>query len=234
MRVEIWSDIACPWCYIGKRRFEAALARFPERDDIEVVWRSFELNPSAPRVVEGDYATRLAAKYGASRPQAEGMIRSMTETAADDGVELRFDRIRPGNTFDGHRLLHLAAAHGFQDALKEQLLRAYLTEGEAIGDPATLRRIAVGVGLDDAEVAAVLASESYADAVRADEAEAMDLGISAVPSFVVDRRFVIPGAQPVDVCLATLEKARAARALTVVRPTGPAGDAGCDGDSCTT
>ncbi|MEO5860662.1 MAG: DsbA family oxidoreductase [Pyrinomonadaceae bacterium] len=118
LSVEIWSDIACPWCYVGKRRFEAALAAFPQRATVEIVWRAFELDPAAPRALpEGlSYAVRLAKKYGTSAAQAEGMIQRMTQVAAADGLDFRFDLIRSGNTFDAHQLLQLAARQGPQDA----------------------------------------------------------------------------------------------------------------------
>src|SRR3954468_711170 len=141
VHVEIWSDIACPWCYVGKRRFEAALAAYEHRDEVQVTWRSFELDPSAPREREHDGATHLAEKYGTSRDEALAMQERMTAAAAGDGLEFRFDIARGGNTFDAHRLVHLAAAHGLQEALKERLMRAYLTEGELIADHAVLARL---------------------------------------------------------------------------------------------
>ena len=196
MHVEIWSDIACPWCYVGKRRFEAALAGFEGREDVEVTWRSFELDPGAPRVRAVDAATHLADKYGTSREQAEAMHENLAQLGAQDGLELRFDRVRGGNTFDAHRLVHHAAGHGRQDAMLERLMRAYFTEGGAIGEPATLERLATEAGVDAAEV---IAGDAYADAVRDDERTAAALGITAVPFFVVDRRLAVAGAQPADV-----------------------------------
>lgn len=209
LTIDAWSDIACPWCYVGKRRLEAALARFEHRDHVELHWRAFELDPSAPRVREPevDYVGRLASKYRATRGQAESMIRNMVDAAAEDGIEMRFDRIQPGNTFDAHRLLHLAAERGLQPELKERLLRAYLTEGEAIGDPETLVRLAADAGLDVDEAEGVLASDAYEREVRAEEAEAADIGITGVPSFVFARRFMVTGAQPPDTLLHILERA---------------------------
>jgi len=173
LRIDVWSDIACPWCYVGKRRLEAALAEFPHRDAVALVWRAFELDPSAPRDLGATppYAARLARKYGSSVAEAQQMIERMTATAAVDGLDFHFERIRPGNTFDAHRLLHLAHERGLQDALKERLFRAYLGDGEPIGDPATLVRLAGEVGLDTGEAAAVLAGDAYAREVRADEEE---------------------------------------------------------------
>jgi predicted DsbA family dithiol-disulfide isomerase len=196
MQVEIWSDIACPWCYIGKRRFEAALADFDGRDEVQVTWRSFELDPNAPRERPVDAATHLAQKYGRTREEALEMHSRMTETAAQEGLRFRFDLARGGNTFDAHRLLHLAEAHGVQDALKERLLRGYLSEGEPIGDPAALEPMAVDVGLPREEVQEVLSSDRFAAEVREDERTAAALGISAVPFFVVDRSLAVSGAQP--------------------------------------
>jgi predicted DsbA family dithiol-disulfide isomerase len=196
--VEIWSDIACPWCYVGKRRFEAALAAFAHRDEVAVTWRSFELDPQAPAVRSVDSATHLAQKYGMSRDEALARQRSLAEVAAGDGLDMRADLARGGNTFDAHRLLHLAKADGVQDAMKERLMRAYHTEGERIGDAETLRRLAVEVGLPEGDVRDVLATDRYAADVREDERTAMSLGITAVPFFVVDRRIGAAGAHPPD------------------------------------
>ncbi len=232
MKVEIWSDVVCPWCYIGKRRFEAALARFPHREEVDLVWRSFELDPSSPPSDEtaGTYVDRLASKYGRSHADAQGMLDTMTATAAGEGLDFRFDLARPGNTFEAHRLLHLAREHGVQDALKERLDRGTFTEGLPSSDHAALGALAVEVGLPAAEVDEVLGSQRYADAVRADEAQARAYGISGVPFFVVDGRYGISGAQPADLVLQALEQAWAERSpLTLVA----AGDApSCDGDSC--
>ena len=227
MHVEIWSDIVCPWCYVGKRRFEAALARFEHRDEVTVTWRSFELDPSAPRERDVDGATHLARKYGTSRAQAEHMQAQMTEVAAGEGLDFRFDRARAGTTFDAHRLLHLAEAHGRQDAVKERFLRAYLTEGEPIGDPPALQRLAVDAGLPEDEVREVLATDRYADAVREDERTASGLGISAVPFFVVDRAIGASGAQPAELLLELLRRARPEPALEVVADGAACGPDGC-------
>ncbi len=230
MRVEIWSDVVCPWCWIGKRRFEQALAQFPHRDEVEVVWRSFELDPSAPAERAGDLAHHLADKYGVSRAEAQAMIARMTETASVDGLDFRLDIARSGNTFDAHRLLRLAADRGLQHELKERLFAAYLTEGRAIGDRDTLLAVAKEAGLDVAEARAVLDGDGYADAVRADEAEAAALGITGVPFFVFDRRYGVSGAQPAGLLREVLDRVWAESApLTVV---GSGAAAGCEGDSC--
>ena len=232
MRVEIWSDVVCPWCYVGKRNFEAALGRFEHRDEVEVVWRAFELDPSAPVERHGDYASHLARKYGMSVDQARKMIETMTATGARAGVALDFDRARPGNTFDAHRLIHLAGERGGQDAVKERFLRATFTEGEPIADRDALLRLAVEAGLPEDEAASVLESDTYAAEVRAEESLALELGISAVPFFVIDRTYGVPGAQPPDVILKALERAWE----KTTRPLELAGDTeaapGCDGDAC--
>ena len=206
LRVDVWSDIACPWCHVGKRHLEQALDRFPHRDDVDVLWRAFELDPSAPRELDAEipYAERLAKKYGSSREEAEGMIRRMTETAAKDGLDFRFDRIHPGNTFDAHRVLHLAHDRGKQDAVKERFFRGYLSDGQAIGKPETLVRLAAEAGLDAEEVRATLASDAYALDVREDEEEATELGIRGVPFFIVGGRYAISGAQPAEILLRAL------------------------------
>jgi predicted DsbA family dithiol-disulfide isomerase len=232
VKVEIWSDVVCPWCAIGKRRFDEALAGFAHRDEVEVSFHSFELDPDAPPAQEGDLADHLAAKYGVSRERAEEMHRQMTETALADGWEFHFERARRGNTFDAHRLLHLAADRGVQEAVKERLFRGYFTEGEAIADHATLVRLVAEAGLDADEAAAVLASDRYADAVRADQRQAQAYGITAVPFFVVDRKYGVAGAQPADALREVLETAWAeSHPGRVLTPAG--GDAAaCADGSC--
>jgi predicted DsbA family dithiol-disulfide isomerase len=207
LKIDVWSDIICPWCAIGKRRLEAALARFPHRDDVEIVWRAFELDPSAPAVREGDNATRLAEKYGRTRAQAEAMIQSVTDTAAKDGLDFQLMRARSGNTFDGHRVLHLAAQRGLQDAVKERFFRGYMSEGQAIGEHEVLVRLASEAGLDAEEVRTVIASDRYAREVREEEETARRLGIHGVPFFVLAGKYAISGAQPADEILRVLEQA---------------------------
>jgi predicted DsbA family dithiol-disulfide isomerase len=228
MEIEIWSDIACPWCYIGKRRFAAALGRFEHRDDVRVTWRSFELDPAAPAEREGDRAARLAEKYGMSVEQARAMERQMTETAAAEGLDFRFDIARSGATFDAHRVVHLAAEHGLQDAMKERLLRAYFSEGELMSDHDTLVRLATEVGLDQDQVREMLAGERFADEVRADELTAARLGISAVPTFVIDRSIGASGAHPPDALLELLHEGFSRREPAPVIAGGEA--CGVDGD----
>jgi predicted DsbA family dithiol-disulfide isomerase len=209
LRVDVWSDLACPWCYVGKRRLESAIGRLPSPGDVEVVWRSFELDPEAPRVrrARTSYAERLARKYRASLDQANAMIARMTSVGAAEGLTFRFDRVRPGNTFDGHRVLHLARERGVQAAVKERLMRAYFTEGEAIGDRKALARLSGEAGLDPDEVRRVLAGDAYADAVRADEGEARRHDVHAVPFFGIADAYGLTGAQPVETMHASLLQA---------------------------
>ncbi len=205
MRIDIWSDIACPWCLVGKANFDIALAEFAH--SVEVVWHSFELDPGAPAVKEGDYAELLGRKYGASTAGAQGMIATMVATGKAAGVTLDFSNIKPGNTFDAHRVVHLAQDRGLQGVVKERFLRGYLAEGAAIGEHEDITRLAVDAGLDEAEVRQVLASDAYAVAVRDDEQRAMELGCSGVPFFVMGGRVAVPGAQPPATMLRALEKA---------------------------
>jgi predicted DsbA family dithiol-disulfide isomerase len=214
LSVEIWSDVVCPWCYIGKRRFENALAQFEHRDEVEVRYRSFELDPSAPTQVDGPPAERLASKYGISVEEAASSQAQLTAMAAAEGLEYHLDRTRGGNTFDAHRLLQLAADRGVQPDVKERLMRGYFTESEPVGDHETLVKLAAEAGLDADEARAALQSDAYAEAVREDEMLAQRIGIQGVPFFVLGRRFGVSGAQPAELMLEALE--RSWEALTVV------------------
>jgi predicted DsbA family dithiol-disulfide isomerase len=207
LEVDIWSDVVCPWCYIGKRRLESALARFPQREEVTVRWHAFELDPEAPAEATGTAAERLAEKYGTSLEQAQEIQAQMTALAAQEGLDFHFERARAANTFDAHRLLQLAGDRGVQTAAKERLMRAYFSEGERVGDRETLVRLGAEAGLDPEEARGMLASDAYGQAVRADEALAARLGIRGVPFFVLGRRFGVSGAQPADVLLEALEKA---------------------------
>lgn len=207
LQVEIWSDIACPWCYVGKRRFESALAGFPHRDAVVVTWRSFELDPRAPRTHDEPALQLLSRKYGVPIEQAQAMNQRLTDTAAGEGLVFRLEDVKVGNTFDAHRLLHFAHALGLRDALSERLFSAYLGEGAALGDVETLVRLAAEAGLDAEAARRVLDSAQYADAVRAEEAEAAALGVSGVPMFVLDRRYGVSGAQSANVLRGALQQA---------------------------
>jgi predicted DsbA family dithiol-disulfide isomerase len=207
MKVEIWSDVVCPWCYLGKRRFETALASFPHSEQVDVVYRSFELDPSATSAVTTPTIELLATKYGMSVQQAEDAQRHMEQRAAQDGLTFHMDGLRSGNTRDAHRLLHLAEARNRQPQLIERLYRAYFTDRASVFDHASLTNLAFEVGLDQDEATAVLTSDAYGDAVAADEAMARSLGATGVPFFVIDRRYGISGAQPAEAIGQVLERA---------------------------
>ncbi|MGR7024327.1 DsbA family oxidoreductase [Geodermatophilus sp. URMC 62] len=219
MRIEVWSDVVCPWCYIGKRRLETALARFPHRDEVEVVWRSFQLDPSIPEGQTHPTLPALAAKYGRPVEEVRAMMRHVEETAAGEGLQYSLADGVSGNTLLAHELVHLGAERGLQAQTKERLLRAYFEEGRPVFDVDSLAALAVEVGLDEAEVRAALADHRYRPAVLADAATAQQLGATGVPFFVVDRRYGAAGAQPADVLLQLLERAWAERA-----PVASAGD----------
>ena len=206
MKVEIWSDVVCPWCYVGKRNLEAALAEFPHADEVTVEWRSFELDASTPQQMDLSMDEVLQRKYGMSPDEATAANRQMTELAAKVGLEYHLDNVQIGNTFDAHRLIHLADTQGLGGAMKERLLAAYFTEGRSVSDPAELARLGVEVGLDRARVDTVMAGDEFGAEVRADEAQAVELGCTGVPFFVVDGKFGIPGAQPPDVLLRLLNR----------------------------
>jgi predicted DsbA family dithiol-disulfide isomerase len=230
LTIDIWSDIACPWCYVGKRRLEAALAEFPERASVEIKWHAFELNPAAPRVSnDGPYAERLAKKYGMSVRDAQARIGHLTELARKEGLAFDFEHIRPGNTFDAHRVVHLGAVRGREGAVKERLLQGYLCEGAAIGERDVLVRLGEEAGLDAEEIRATLASNDFADEVRADEAQARELGISGVPFFVLGGQYAVSGAQPVELFSKALAQAQGELARVLAEATE---GAACGPDGC--
>ncbi|GAB3782514.1 DsbA family oxidoreductase [Nocardioides ungokensis] len=232
MRIEIWSDVVCPWCYIGKRRLETALAGFDHRDDVEVVYRSFELDPSAPRHGHELTTGVLARKYGRSEAEMRQMQQQLIELAEDEGLAFRlFDNVHT-NTIDAHRLLHLALETGgpaLQGELKEQLLAAYFVRAEDVGDHDVLQAAGTAVGLDEVRVKEVLVGEDFADAVEADIAQARAYGATGVPFFVVDQKYGVSGAQPAEVFAQVLE-----RAWADSRPTLEMADGGqvCGPDGC--
>lgn len=228
MRVEIWSDIACPWCYVGKARFEKALAAFPHRDGVEVVHRSFELDPGRAKGDTGQVLPMLMNKYGMTEEQAREGERRLGENAAAEGLDYRTEGRDHGSTFDMHRVLHLAKERGRQDELIGLLYRANFAEERSVfADDERLVELAVEAGLDEAEVRAVLADPGrYADDVRADEREAAELGANGVPFFVLDRTYGVSGAQPAEVFTQALEQAWGSRS-----PLTTLADAG-DGEAC--
>ena len=235
MRIEIWSDVVCPWCYIGKRHLEQALADFAHRDDVEVEYRSFELDPSAPQVPVETTVESLAKKFGTDVAGARELMTRADGAAAAAGLHFQHADTPHARTVDAHRLLHLAKDAGrpveLQAPLKEALLAAYFARGESMGDHAVLRRVAVASGLDAARVDEVLASDEYADAVRADIAQARAYGARGVPFYVVDRTYAVSGAQPTEVFAQLLERAWAESHPPLEVVGGATADA-CGPDGC--
>lgn len=233
MRVEIWSDIACPWCYVGKARFDKALAAFPHRDRVEVVHRSFELDPDRAKGDTQPVLTMLTRKYGMSQAQAEAGEDNLGALAAAEGLPYRTRGRDHGNTFDLHRLLHLAAERGRRDELLALLYRANFAEERSLfteGDE-RLVELAVEAGLDADRVREVLADPgAYAEEVRADEREAARLGATGVPFFVLDRAYGVSGAQSAEVFAQALAQAWGDR--SVPEPAGEQDAGVCDPDAC--
>jgi predicted DsbA family dithiol-disulfide isomerase len=214
MRIDIWSDIVCPWCYVGKRRFERALAAFEARDEVQVVHRSFQLDPARPKGQTQKRREMLMAKYRLTVAQVEGLDARMEQTAAAEGLEYHLGDGVTGNTLDAHRLLHLAGERGGQDAVLERFYRAYFTEGRSLFDDASLTVLAVEAGLDEGDVHDVLQGDAYATAVANDVREAQTLGANGVPFFVFDHRFGVSGAQADEVFSQVLARARENRVLS--------------------
>jgi predicted DsbA family dithiol-disulfide isomerase len=210
MLVEVWSDVICPWCYIGKRNLEAALAEFEHADRVEVVWRAFELDPQAPKDSVADLASSLASKYGTDRDGALAMMDRVASVAEGVGLHYRFDLAHRCNTFDAHRVIHLAldlGGPGLQGAVKERLLQGYFTEGADLSDHATLSALAVEAGLDADTVTKLLDSDDLTEAVHSDEAQAHEFGIGGVPFFLVAGAGGVSGAQPPERLLQMLRNA---------------------------
>lgn len=209
MRVEIWSDIMCPFCYIGKRRFEAALAQFPEKEGITVEWKSFQLNPSLKSQPGKDIYDYVAEMKGQSREWSLAVHDQLAGTAKEAGLTYNFEKAVLANSFDAHRLIQLAKQYGRGDAAEEALFHAYFTDGKDMSDHETLLELGTGIGLDKDEVAAMLQSHDYAAAVNKDVDEAQQLGIRGVPFFVLDRKYGVSGAQQVDAFSQALQQAYA-------------------------
>jgi predicted DsbA family dithiol-disulfide isomerase len=209
VRIDIWSDLVCPWCYVGKRRFERALAQLPNGNDIQVVHRSFQLNPVLQKGKTINRREMLKSKYGWSEPEAESMDTRMEQTAGAEGLEYHLGATGvTGNTGDAHRLTHLALERGIQDAVVERFFRAYFTEQRSLFDPDSLVELASEAGLDPAEIRRVLQGSAYADAVAADVQEAKTLGVNGVPFFVIGKRYGVSGAQPTELFIDVITRAR--------------------------
>lgn len=233
MKVEIWSDVVCPFCYIGKRKFEKALQEFAHRDEVEVVWHSFELTPDFQPIPGQNSYESLAANKGISVAEGKSMSDYVTQAAKEVGLAFHFDRAIPANTFKAHQLLHFAAAKGIQDQAKERLFYAYYTEGQNIGDPDTLVKLATELGLDADEARHALHTDAHAEAVRRDEHHAQQINVRGVPFFVFEDKYAVSGAQPSELFAEVLEKVHAefkpAQPTLVSVGDGPAcGVDGCD------
>jgi predicted DsbA family dithiol-disulfide isomerase len=207
MTVEIWSDVMCPFCYIGKRKFETALSQFGGRDGVEIVWRSFQLDPTLKTDTTQSVPQSLAEKKGWSPQQTAETIAYVTNMARTVGLEYHFDKAVVANSFDAHRFTHYAKSQGKQDDAEEQLFAAYFTRGENTADHQTLARLGAAIGLDPNAVLAVLSTNQFATEVQDDIDLARQFGISGVPFFVFDRKYAVSGAQDASVFLQTLETA---------------------------
>ncbi|MFE3973605.1 MULTISPECIES: DsbA family oxidoreductase [unclassified Peribacillus] len=206
MKVEIWSDYQCPFCYIGKRRFEEALKQFENKAQVEVSFRSFELNPEAERDINMSQNEMLAKKYGMSHADVEANNQNLTQQAKELGLEYHLDKVVLTNSFDAHRLMHFAESKGKENEMNELLFKAYFTEGKHIGDHATLVKLAEEAGLDKSEAEAILSGTAFTAEVRGNEQEGSQLGITGVPFFVINRKYGISGAQSTEAFLDTLKK----------------------------
>lgn len=231
MKVEIWSDYVCPFCYIGKRRFEAALQQFAYKDEVEVRYKSFELNPQAKRDGNPGTIDMLVAKYGMSREQAIANTNQISQQAKALGLDYRLAEAIQTNTFDAHRLAHYAASVGKLEEMTERLLKAHFVETLHIGKADVLADLAAEIGLDRSEAVRILAEGEFADEVRKDQQEAAQLGIRGVPFFVINGKYAVSGAQSSGLFLEVLQKAWAERSpLTVIGNTDESemcNDSGC-------
>lgn len=235
MEVEIWSDFACPFCYMGKRHFERALSQFEAGNDVHVTYRSFELDPNAPLHPRTSIHNLLAEKYGMSVDQAKALNDQVTQRAAAVGLTYHMDTMILTNSFDAHRLTHFAAEHGKMPEMAERLFQAYFTDSRHIGDRQTLAELAGDVGLSTAEALNALNSDEYSQAVRWDEQQAKQLGVRGVPFFLINQQYAVSGAQPVEVFLEALQKAAGdERAGSVEDGSGSkkTESSACDDETC--
>ncbi|NBD27627.1 DsbA family oxidoreductase [Paenibacillus glycinis] len=235
MKVEVWSDIACPFCYIGKRRFEAGLEKFAHKEEIEVEYKSFQLNPAAEKHPKHDAYGLVAEKYGISREQSVSMHENLVNQAAELGLTYNFEHAIPANSLDAHRLIHFAGRYGKRTEAAELLFKAYFTDAKHIGEIDTLTGIAAEIGLDPKEAEAVLASDEFKAEVEAECHEASMLGANGVPFYVINRRYAVAGAQSSDVFLDVLNRTWAEeKPLIFIDPSSTESNTGqvCTDDSC--
>ena len=229
MRIDVWSDILCPFCHLGRRHLQLALEQFEHGSEVEVVWHSFQLDRTAPAVDDTPAVDRVAAKYGIPREQMVAQHERMAADAAAVGLDFQWQRLRGGNSYDAHRLIHLARALGREDEVTERVMRAWYSEGESIGDPETLVRLAIEAGLPEDAVRSLLAGDDHGIDVRTDLALASQVGITSVPTFVLDQQYGVTGAQPVDVLLGAVRQVWELQG-TEPEPVAEAG--GCGGGCC--
>lgn len=207
MQVEIWSDIMCPFCYIGKRKFEAALEKFPKKNEVEIIWKSYQLDPNIKEQPGKDIYSYLAEAKGQSLEWSKKMHENVVNMAKSVGLEYNFDKAVIANSFDAHRVIQLAKKHGLGDAIEERLFKAYFTEGKNFADHETIAAIGEEVGLDRKEILSLLNSNDLADNVHSDIEEGMRLGLRGVPFFVFNRKIGVSGAQDSEIFLQALEEA---------------------------
>ncbi|MGG4396105.1 DsbA family oxidoreductase [Paenibacillus thiaminolyticus] len=231
MKVEIWSDVACPFCYIGKRRFEEALSQFGHGDKVEVIYRSFQLDPNAEQHPTKDAYTAIAEKYGVSREQSIAMHEDIVRQGKEAGIDYQFDAMIMTNTMDAHRLIHFAGQYGKRDKVAELLFKAYFTDGKNVSEKDTLLAVAAEAGLEREAAASMLESEQFTSEVEEEMREANQLGCRGVPFFVFNRKYAVGGAQQPEMFLEVLDKAwKEEHPLTVLTPEG--GEGLCTDDSC--
>ncbi|GAA2174804.1 protein disulfide isomerase FrnE [Arthrobacter parietis] len=231
MHIEIWSDVKCPWCFVGKRRFEKALAEFPHRDSVEVTWKSFQLDPTLPEHYDGTEQQYLSERKGIAPEQVRQMWNQLTTSAADVGVNFDFDSVVVGNSFPAHRFLHLAKSLGHGNEAKEAILSAHFEQGLNTSDTDVLVKLGNDLGIDEQSVRDTMAGDRFADDVRRDISEAQTLGVSGVPFFVIDRKYGISGAQPVELFRQALDQAWQEAHPLIPVSTSPDGEV-CGPDGC--
>ncbi|QIL39483.1 DsbA family oxidoreductase [Pedobacter sp. HDW13] len=236
MKVEIWSDVMCPFCYIGKRHFEQAIETLPFKNEIEVDWKSYQLNPEYHNTNNETVYDYLSRSKGMPVEQARQMTKQVVDMAANAGLTIDFDTNIPANTFNAHRLIHLAAKHNLQDLAEEKLFEAHFVKAKNIGETSVLVDVAIEIGLDKAEAEAVLAGDQFAEAVRYDIYESQNLGIRGVPYFVMDRKYGVSGAQPIQAFTEALTQSfkewKEAQPKTKLTSLNKTGDAICDENGC--
>lgn len=207
MQIEIWSDVMCPFCYIGKRHFEAALEKFPDNRQVEITWKSFQLDPSLPEKEELDHEQYLVDRKGLPKDQVKSLLDHVTQSAKQAGLDYHFEKVVTVNSLNAHRLIQMAKTKGLGAIAEERFFKAYFTEGRDIADKSTLMELGKDIGLSSEEVQEALSNEQYTGKVNRDIEEAQQIGVRGVPFFVFDRKYAVSGAQPPDVFTQTLDKA---------------------------